>query len=412
MDWFDEIERACRTRGWIWADVAGYDFYYFGNDEFWNLMGPNYDPPHDDQFQPHTEGLKQYLSKDVTCDFADGHAAQLGPIDEYHNGFYRIYELDRFGEVDASRPLNDSPELMRDMALYEDTAPSKKRMTTALLMNGPSEVGTLIHSGMAPNEDDYAKGYIATALAIEEARAHVMEPKPKDGVYEGNPHVATFSVSIVPGSEGYTNIPELGDCNFIDLLFTMNSYYEETSGWSVYYDDLGLPHIYHYWHYCEIEDLDLTRAGTNVLFDTDDRAGIDTIAGENQLMEKIGWWAAGQTATAFLLLAGQKLGTPLPFAGLVSLIPIYLSTITPPDSNMLPGDHNWINGIKVDTDKDYECSSVIRCRVYFPLSSGQYSFNCQMVSWISYRTDILGSLPDYRVQSLIFTDTLDFTVEA
>ncbi len=34
MDWFDKIEEACRTRGWIWADVAGYDFYYLGNNEY------------------------------------------------------------------------------------------------------------------------------------------------------------------------------------------------------------------------------------------------------------------------------------------------------------------------------------------------------------------------------------------
>jgi len=33
MDWFDKIEEACRTRGWIWADVAGYDFYYFEYSE-------------------------------------------------------------------------------------------------------------------------------------------------------------------------------------------------------------------------------------------------------------------------------------------------------------------------------------------------------------------------------------------
>ncbi len=30
MDWFDLIEEACRTRGWIWANVVGYVFYYFG----------------------------------------------------------------------------------------------------------------------------------------------------------------------------------------------------------------------------------------------------------------------------------------------------------------------------------------------------------------------------------------------
>jgi hypothetical protein len=127
-------------------------------------------------------------------------------------------------------------------------------------------------------------------------------------------------------------------------------------------------------------------------------------------VQKIGWWGAGQTATLFLMAAGQILGAPLPFAGLVSLIPIYLSTITPPDSLTTRGDHNWINGIKVDTNDDYVCSSVIKCRVYFPSSSADYTFNCKMMSWISYYVD--GSLPDYRVQNLNYTGTLQFTVKA
>jgi hypothetical protein len=34
-DWFDLIEyRCCRTKGWIWANVAGYSFCYFGSTAF------------------------------------------------------------------------------------------------------------------------------------------------------------------------------------------------------------------------------------------------------------------------------------------------------------------------------------------------------------------------------------------
>jgi hypothetical protein len=32
--WFDLIEDNCRKKGWVWADVAGYDFCYFGNNEY------------------------------------------------------------------------------------------------------------------------------------------------------------------------------------------------------------------------------------------------------------------------------------------------------------------------------------------------------------------------------------------
>ena len=412
MDWFNLIEDACRSRGWIWADVAGYDFYYFGNNEYTEVFGNldfSYQPN-----QSHGDGLKQFLGKDVECDCScDGHLANLGPIDEDRPGFYRIYRLDRFGDIKGWRPFVDSASLIKDTTLYVDTSPPKECTTVALLMNGTnSNPGIFIHSGLGPDESDYTKGYVAAALTIEEARAYVIQSHSPTPVYcNGNPHLATFSVSMVAGSEGHTFITGLGDHEFVDLLLTMNSYYEETIGTGfIVIDDHVYP--YTYWFYSDIEDLELTRSGGNTLFDIDEKAGIDTIIAEDKLMEKIGWWGAGQTATLFLLIAGQTLGTPLPFAGLVGLIPIYLSTIAPPDSFTARSEHNWINGITVDTNNDYLCSSVIKCRMYFPSTPRDYSLDCKMSSWISYNTDLPGSTPIHRVQDLAYSGTLSFTVIA
>ncbi|MBS7632770.1 hypothetical protein KEJ15_03995 [Candidatus Bathyarchaeota archaeon] len=407
MDWFDLIEDRCRTKGWVWANVAGYSFHYFGHSGYWSMMGEGYEPWLDWR-QPRQQGLKQFMSKNVACNttITGGRLAEIGPIDADRPGFYRIYRLDRFGNIDGSRPLCESNELMRDATLYVDKTPLKERVTVTLLMDGAT-LGMFIHSGLGANENDYNKGYIAGALALEEARAYIMAPCVTQQECNGNTHLAAFSVSMVAGSEGFIYLENYGYHEFVDVLLMMNSYYEEIHGWCIVPPCTPVE----YWYYSELADLELTRESGNVLFDVNEEAGIDTITSWKQMMERIGWWGAGQAATLFLLVAGQILGVPLPFAGLIGLIPIYLSTITPPASNTTLGEHNWINDILVDTDDDYLCSSAIRCRVYFPSSSlpVEYSFNYKTVSWISYRSEY-STVPLYHAKNLTFTGTLHFTV--
>jgi hypothetical protein len=37
----------------VWADVAGYSFYYFGNNGYWNFIVAGHDSPND--AQPHEQ---------------------------------------------------------------------------------------------------------------------------------------------------------------------------------------------------------------------------------------------------------------------------------------------------------------------------------------------------------------------
>ena len=345
---------------------------------------------------------------DITCNTScDGHIAEIGPIGDREE-FYRCYNLSRFGEIEGWRPLCNSDECLIDTPLYVDIQLPKERVTAAIVTNYTS-AGVLIHSGLGPIEDDFAKGFIATALAIEEARTRLVDPVLLVGSITS--HLGVFSVSMVPGAKRWVYIYPFGDLVAIDVLFTQNSYFEEIGGSGYEFDAYGRPYYYTWRHYSDIEDFELTRAvgGGDVLFETSER-GVETVTAQKQLMEKIGWLGVGQSATSFLKVAEQVIGCPLPFAAYIGFIPMYLSVTAPPDSSTALGEHNWVNGIIVDSNDDDWCSSVMKCTIYLPYPGlAEYSFNFQLTSWISYeRSD---RPPEYRLVNLTYSSTLHFVTQ-
>jgi hypothetical protein len=58
--WFEKIEECCRTKGWILADVAGYDFYWFGGSFYGRLVGASYNLV-SDSTQVALKGLMQFM---------------------------------------------------------------------------------------------------------------------------------------------------------------------------------------------------------------------------------------------------------------------------------------------------------------------------------------------------------------
>lgn len=227
---FDLAEDKRIGRISIWASVARYSFYYVGNRGYWDLWGPNY-KPWDDTNQPRADGLKQYLNKDVKCNYSDGHVARRG----YHfsGGDARMAFDTSAGayndlpdSISASRPILNM-DLPWDLIGYVDADPMtcEPHMTASITMSG-TESGIFIHNGLSPDASDRMKGYISAALAIEEARAYLRAPAFLNQT-QGNLHGVAFSVSTLAGGWGESQFPDTNlHCRYVDLMLTVSNHYE------------------------------------------------------------------------------------------------------------------------------------------------------------------------------------------
>ena len=402
-DWFDLIEDRCRHKGWIWANIAGYSFYYFGNDAYWNFMGEDYDPVVDNR-QPRTWGLKQFLSRDVTCLFHDGHSARRG----YHFSSRMAFDTSSGAydnlpdNIEASRPLANMDLLWNVIGYVDKDDPAEPHVTASITMNG-TKPGVFIHSGLASEADDWTKGYIAAALAIEEARAYLMEPVTLTQEV-GNTHAATFSVSMLPGGwgEGADYFDgEYQHYRYVELMLTLPTHFKDyiytpPEGWPVYWE-------------LSVADFELYSSDSDIWAKIQlGKSGWETGNQSKEFMDDIGWWTVGLATDTLSSCLG------IPYLGsLVGLIPILCRDPETPETPRLWGQLDqgvWVNGTVVDPNDDEWGTVTIYVKVMFikKETPRDYTFNVKMVSWL--KNFIFEELPCIRHTGIVFTHQLTFTV--
>lgn len=380
QDWFAELENNARQYGWIWASVAGYSSYYFGNSWYWSMFS-GYNPTADGR-QPHEEGLKQFLQKDVTCNYLDGNEAER-KYDFNNEGFLLTYTgLDANQYVGASRPLPWNAPLPYDALGYVDTS-TGDHVTEAITMNTSIQgeftlTGHFIHSGLSidadqdgtgnTTQDDWLKGYIATALAIEESRALVTLPR----VFRRHPtdHTMAPLVTMRPGSWKF-DYDEYGHYTRVWLMFTIGAYY-------TWYQPYGSDITYFLSH----TDFDLSSANTDIRFTINtESTGLDFGTG-NELMDDLNWWAAG-------VLVGLTPGVGVFLGGAVGLIPIIKEYWNPTEGDQTDLNHHvWVNGTWADPDWNNRgtMSFLVEARFYGLEGQGArlYEFDTKMTSWVGW----------------------------
>jgi hypothetical protein len=405
-DWFNAISDCCRTKGWVWANVAGYSFYYFGTEAYWNMQPEGYKPWLDPN-QPWQEGLKQFMDKDVRCNTSvNGPRLAHRDYDFTKYGFQMAYpNLTANSDVYASRPFNKGSVLPWDALGYVDPYDGS-HATVAIVMNrtimgAQTLPGILVHSGMSEDtnrdglvdsKDDWLKGYIATAMAIEEARSIVVEPALLTQSY-GNTHAAAFMVSRRPGDWGRDHDGR-GHFSYVNLELLVGAHYDD---WD--------PYPYTYYYFLSQAEVEITNERANEWFVIDrGKSGLDTGDKNLTLMNDLYWWSVSTEAGA-LPKVGGLLGPA------IDLLPIIVGYFQPPVFQ-LEGDHVWAKEIIVDPNSDCRGTTAVFVQVRFygnenPANT-DYAFTMAMTSWIGWMYTETGYIY-WREASLQFSKQLTFT---
>jgi hypothetical protein len=413
-DWFEKIENCCRTKGWVWADVAGYDFYYFGNNEYWNLMGPGYNMLADGR-QSHAQGLIQFMSKTVTCKDAEGHVAELGFDYTERSGFWDTYPgFDGHRQVGASRPINKDAQIPWNMFFYKDKG-DDSWSTATVAMNKSAlgyayQPGIFVHNGFSEDpdmdgvantyDDDWLKGYVAAALAIEEARTFIMLPNLKRIVWtSGFPyHTACFGAAIRAADRGELYDTEEGDYyRYIRLLLTTGAHFERTPG---YYMELYGA------FYLSAADVKLCRAN-DVKYVIDEFKSGCELGAKPSIMNDVFWYIVSTTA-GFIPHYGVYLG---PVLGALPILGEYFQ----PASEDLWGEEASANGTRInESEEEFDKGKgtigyFVEVRFYKRAGGLRtYAFNYMMNSWIGWKKSII----DFPcVRFLTNTTQLSFEVD-
>ena len=404
--WFDMIEERCRTKGWIWANVAGYSFRYFGNNAYCDLMGAGYVLEDDDK-QPRGNGLIQFLSRYVVCLPYDGHWARRG-YDFLKQGFLLSYPSlpNVTTYLAASRPISAYAGLPWDCLGYVDPSDGS-HVSVAIAMN-KTEIwktclsGIFVHNGFSEDingdsqtdsSDDWLKGYVAAVMAIEEAKSLISHPTVQTESW-GNIHATAFTASMRPGDWG-EDWDDKGHYRYIRLEFSVGARYD------YYY-----PWPYDYWYFLTQADFDIT-GGDTTRFKIDvAQSGIDTGDRNASLMNDLYWWTVGTLAGALPGVAGLVLG---PAIGLIPILINYFEPSTIEDF----GHHIWAKEINVDPNSDDRGTAAMFVEIRFYGIDGQgdtdYAFNVNMASWIGYMYTQTGYIL-WRFSDIPYTTLLAFTV--
>ncbi len=404
QDWFDLLEDRTRNYGWIWTNVAGYSCYYFGNTWYESKIPEAY------REIPGENGLKQFLSKDVTAYFYDGHVARRGLDFLERTGFDpQVYNDLPTTDIVASRPLPKTAGLPWNTIGYID-ASTDDRVTASIAMNTSSLDGIMpgifIHSGFDASASDWLKGYIASMLAIEEARAFLMMPKTLTQT-QGNIHAATFSVTMLPGGwgEGHTTFPDTGldqDYRYVDLMLIISTHYESYL-WTV----PGAT----YSHSLSEADFKFDSADTEVWAEIDlEHSGWETGDYESvEFLNDLGWWFVGLSAD----ILGSFIDVPY-LGSVVGLIPVLIRGPNPPNLQPDLSHHVWANGTLIDPNDDNWGTMSFYFRVIFRIDGlpRDYVFDLGMASWIDCWVFPDEGLPYHftRFAAISFNTQLQFTV--
>jgi hypothetical protein len=410
-DWFEKIENCCRTMGWVWANVAGYSFYYFGNTAFWSLMGPAYDPCADQARQSHEDGLKQFLDRDVACNTScDGHVAKRShqfSISGDGRGAFDTSEGaydDLPNNVSASRPLVNT-DLSWDITGYVDMNDTNEaHITSSIAMNG-EEPGLFVHSGLAAEASDWMKGYVATALAIEEARPFLKKPTTSTwGGKEG--HAATFSVTTLAGGWGTGDGYFRGvhrEYRYVDLVLTIPSHFV-----AFMTQNNGIQYVYE----LSVADFKLSGTDTEIWASIDlAKSGWETGTQDRGFMDDLALWWTVDVGTDTL-----SMFIDIPYLGsLISLIPILTGNPQPHDLNSFNSSDMGVyaRGTPIDPNNDNWGTVCMYFRVFLLKSTlpREYAFTINMISSIQ-ETIIAGgsSYNNPRWESLTNATQLSFEV--
>jgi hypothetical protein len=379
-EWFDLISKNCREKGWIWANVVGNPFKYVSNTNKYPQ----------DPVEIGIDGLKRYLKKDIVLNYRLGNTAN------------RIYNLDKQGfrrtypslpkAVIAYKTFSEDADVPWDAFDYVDPTDGSYATVAitmnATVMNARTYPGIFVHNGVSNDvdgngvaneaQDDWLKGYIATALAIEEARSLISWPTVLTEVLY-NTHAAAFAVAIAAGD------------------------------WGSDHDPRG---PYSYYYYLSQADFEISGGpGTYYLYIDSSRSGIDTGDRDVTLMHEIGWWNLGTLAgsvPAYGLILGPAIGT----------IPIVINYFQPPSYDPEDENHVWAKEISVDPNNDDRGTASIAMEIRFYGTEGQgsdtdYTFNVNMASWkgdiaTEWGTGRQTVAP--RVDDISYSTTVTFTV--
>lgn len=380
QSWFELLEDRTRNYGWIWANVAGYSAFYFGNAWYASRF-PGYNLGSDLQ-QPRENGLRRFLTYDVSVYCYDGHWARRG----YHfAGANSRMAFDTSAgaydnlpdTIQASRPIATA-DLLWDLVGYVDDSgvpPFEPVVTASITMNGTNP-GIFVHNGLAEEADDWMKGYIATALAIEEARAYLMSPASLTQTV-GHVHGAVFSITMLPGGwgESLEYFPSLGwrQCRFVELVLTTSNHYESSILWQPGWD---LPIAYS----LSVADFKFSGTDDEVWASIDlAKSGWETGALDRSLNDRVGWWTIGLAAGTLSLLTG------VPYLGsVVGMVPLLESDPSIPETQPLADATTgvWANGTCIDPNEDEWGTTAIYFKVMFIGSPREYTFTLAMKSWL------------------------------
>jgi len=383
QEWFDLLEDRTRNYGWIWANVAGYSFYYFGNTWYDSKIPEQY------REKPSQDGLKQFLTQDVECYYYSEHWAERSYDFVERSGFDPLLAYHDLPDgVSCGRPFATMDLLWNTVGYTDKDVTEEPHVTASVTMNG-TETGIFIHNGLAqdadgdgsPNtaDDDYSKGYIATVLAIEEARAFLRHPRYVsdiagrfiDGIEVGNEHVGAFSVSMVPGGWGKDSGWFDGvyrHFRYMDLRLTVSTHYEDYTFiqdgvW--FTKSLSVADFMLFGDYSEVW-------GSVKLGDS----GWEIGSQDRSYNDDLGWWALGATASVL----------KIPYLDItIGLIPLLSRDPDTPDVDSFNSSilGVYANGTAIDENDDEWGTITMYFRVIFLWSGspGDYDFNLDMVSW-------------------------------
>lgn len=409
--WYDVLRENMRNYGWIWTNVAGYSGYYFGNTWYGSQFpGYNLYPYYDSQ-QAYQYGLGELLGRNVEALINDGGVA-VRRADFTHGGFTLTYTAinDATELIYASRPLPSNADLPIDAIGYIENDSTNNPATVALVMNNtvPSDrsyIGAFIHNGVSAIVNatwtsainDWFKGYMASAMAIEETRELITWPAVKSESL-GVTHGAVFAISMRPAGWGEdTNRTSGAQYNYVDLLFQIGAHYDgfDDGDWNSYYLSQA--------------DLDLSSGGQTIHYKIEtSESGLDNGGTTSTLMNDIYWWSLGAAAGAIPILgAGLVLG---PAVGLVPIIHEYFNpTITPVDDAY---NHIYANGTFVNPHYTGRGTVGFHVRILFygDVGPGTFTFTVKMASWIAWTDAYTGRHMD-RYKCIPYTQDLTFYVK-
>lgn len=366
------LRKRCSENGTSFVSTVGYPFYYLSNGSI--------------DYQIGEDGLRTFLQKDIACHYYSEVVGDLF-LDFLDGKFTTMYpQLPT--TVIADRPLNSLEPLWNTVG-YAARDGSNSRSTTALTVNSsnlyPTVPGILTHNGLAEDlggsqqDSDWYKGYISSALAIEEARSLLNIDINYGGLHLlGHPLITSAGVYQIPGYWGSGTLIRNGtywDYIDVDLAIVTEGYFEKWQYvFDVYYLSLADCHLWGQENVVEFE-IDPYRSGITIGRDRN-----------RELNDKWVWYGVGGVTTLASTLLGRTLGIPVPLGMLLGRIPLVKAYYDPTDDQTV-GAEAYTNGHDIGNTGELNLGvhvTFVTVRFFGTLGSGDvdYSLTVDQKAWI------------------------------